>query len=406
LNKLNIPPLLREKAAALPCAVLLILCLALWRSAAGAESPDHNAGGENRAFSVDLVAGEMSEEAGDSGVVIRVNADFDEKNKNPEGNPLADYEPDEREGHRITPDDPNLMDGSLSVEGSGKGKWKLTFPDKVKVWRKTEGDEFEEIVSNRFSKTTKVPFSCELKVEGIKGSQLTNDVTISAEFVPANSKEACRDSVLLTVLETRFAMTFDDGPLPEKTEKIVRALKRFYCDGEPVRAAFFQIGVKVEKFGDLSRFAHQQGHLVLNHTHYHAHFGYRMLNDEEIRDDILLCEEAIHRAIGAEPVKIIRSRALREDERFEREAGKLGYRFCTGELLDDWEASSIEEIETRAGQVLESWNTREDPTLHPFPAILIFHEFPELIYDHIGEIISHLQDRGFVLANFDPDLIY
>jgi peptidoglycan/xylan/chitin deacetylase (PgdA/CDA1 family) len=292
------------------------------------------------------------------------------------------------------------------VKGSGKGKWRLTFPENVKVWRKTEGDEYEEVVSSRFSKKTGVPFSCELKVEGIRGSRLTNDVKILAEFVPARSKETCRDSALLTVLETRFAVTFDDGPLPEKTDKIVRALTRFHHDGEPVRAAFFQIGVKIEKFGDLSRFAHQQGHLVLNHTHYHADFGYAMLNDEEIRDDILLCEEAIHRALGSKPVKIIRSRALREDERFEKEAAKLGYRFCTGELSDDWEASSIEEIQTKAEEILESWNTGEDPRLHPYPAILIFHEFPELIYDHIGEIISYLQDRGFVLVNFDPNLIY
>jgi peptidoglycan/xylan/chitin deacetylase (PgdA/CDA1 family) len=201
-------------------------------------------------------------------------------------------------------------------------------------------------------------------------------------------------------------VTFDDGPLPEKTDRIVRALTRFYHDGEPVRAAFFQIGVKIEKFGDLTGFAHRQGHLVLNHTHRHADFGYRMLNDEEIRDDILLCEGAICRALGKEPVKIIRSRALREDKRFEKEARKLGYGFCTGELLGDWEASSVEEVQTRAEEILESWNTGDDPRLHPYPSILVFHEFPELICDHIGEIITYLQDRGFVLVNFDPDLIY
>ncbi len=131
-----------------------------------------------------------------------------------------------------------------------------------------------------------------------------------------------------------------------------------------------------------------------------------MLNDEEIRDDIVLCEEEIRRALGREPEKIIRSRALREDKRFEKEVRRLGYKICTGELLDDWEASSVEEIQTRAEVILKSWNTREDPRLHPYPAILIFHEFPELIYDHIGEIISYLQDRGFVLVNFDPHVIY
>ena len=105
-------------------------------------------------------------------------------------------------------------------------------------------------------------------------------------------------------------------------------------------------------------------------------------------------------------MKIIRSRALSENKRFEKEARMMGYRFCTGELLDDWEAESIEEIQTRAEGILELWNTREEPGLCPHPSILIFHEFPELVCDHIGEIISYLQDRGFVLVDFDPDLIY
>ena len=355
---------------------------------------------------MNLVVDGMSEEAEDSGGVIRVNADFDENNMNAEGNPLADYQPDEKEGHRITADDPNLLHGSLLVSGSGEGRWRLIFSENTKVWRKKKGGKYAELISSRFSKKVKLPFSCEFKVEGIKASQLTNDVRILAEFTPAKSKETYRDSVFLTVLETQFAVTFDDGPLPEKTDKIVRALSRFYYDGEPVRAAFFHIGVKIKKFGDLTQFVHQHGHLVLNHTHYHAHFGYRMLNDEEIRDDIVLCEEEIRRVLGREPEKILRSRALREDKRFEKEVRRLGYKICSGELLDDWEASSVEEIQARAEEILKSWNTREDPRQHPYPAILIFHEFPELTYDHIGEIISYLQDRGFVLVNFDSNLIY
>ena len=348
----------------------------------------------------------MSERTEDSGTVIRVNADFDEKNKNKEGNPLADYQPDQKKGHRIVPDDPNLLDGALSVMGAGKGKWRLLFPDRIKVWAKRESSDHEELTSSWSLKSAEAPVSFGFKIEGISGSQLTNDVKILAEFVSAESGKTYRDSAFLTVLETRFALTFDDGPLPEKTDRIVRALSRFYCDGEPVRAAFFQIGVKIEKFGDLTRFAHQHGHLVLNHTHRHERFGYKMFNDQEIRDDILLCEEAIYRALGKEPVKIIRSRGLREYKRFEKEAQMMGYRLCTGELLDDWEAESIEEIQIRAEEILESWNTRENPRLHPYPSILVFHEFPALICDHIGEIISYLQDRGFVLVNFDPDLIY
>lgn len=349
----------------------------------------------------------MSEEDDERGGMIRVNANFDEKNKNPQGKPLADYQPDRKKKHRIVEGDPNLMDGSLSINGSGKGRWRLIFPGNIKVWRRANGAKYEEVVSLRFSPEEEIPFFCQLNVEGIKGSQVTNDVRIVLEFVPTGSEKAYRDSVLLTVVETRFAVTFDDGPLPKKTEKIVKALKRFYVEGKPVKAAFFQIGTQIHKFPDLVRSVDKNRHLVLNHTQHHERYGYTMLNTEEIRNAILLCEEEIRNTLGKEPNKIIRTRSLRQDLRFEKEAKRLGYKICVGELLYDWDSTAtVDGIQKRAEKILEGWNTRDNPRLNPYPALLIFHEFPQVTYNHIGEIISYLQDQGFVLVNFDPELAY
>lgn len=357
---------------------------------------------------VNLIFDDLSEEKEDSGEVIRINANFDEGNQNARGTPLADYQADENLGHRIIPNDSDLKDGLLSIKGeSSKGNWKLIFPEKIKIWRKSNEGEYTELTSKQLSDEVKVPFSGELKIEGIKGSQVTNDVKIVAEFVPTASKKAYQDSVFLTVLETKFALTFDDGPLPEKTEKIVIALKNFYYDGEPVKSAFFEIGNQIHKFSNLTRMVDQNGHLVGNHTYYHERYGHTMLSADEIKDDIQLCEIEIRQALSKEPIKIIRNRSLKKDLKFEAEAEKLGYKICSGEILRDWDSSAtVEEIKERAKQILEKWNTRENPILHPYPAILIFHDFPDVTYDHINEIVSYLQDQGFILVNFDSDQIY
>jgi len=362
----------------------------------------------NSSWAVNLLVNGMSEEAEDWGGVIRINADFDEKNKNAKGNPLADYQPDEKRGHRIVEDDPDLMVGSLSIKGeSVKGKWRLIFPDNIMIWEKSSKAKYTVLISSKFSDGVAIPFTCDFKIEGIKGSRTTNDANILVEFIPEGSKEVYRDSVLLTVLETKFALSFDDGPLPDKTDKIVRALKNFYYNGEPVKAAFFQIGAKIHKFGELTRFVDQNGHLVGNHTQYHERFGHETLPDKTIREDIILCEEEIRKALGKEPLKIIRNRSLWQEERFDRMAQEMGYEICHGEMLQDWESpSNLKEVEEKAEQVLSNWNTKDNPQLHPYPAILIFHEFPEVTYDHIGEIVRYLQDRGFELVDFDPDQIY
>ncbi|MFH1335718.1 MAG: polysaccharide deacetylase family protein [Candidatus Zixiibacteriota bacterium] len=363
---------------------------------------------DNSTWAVNLVVNGMSEEAEDSGGIIRINAGFDEKNKNAQGHPLADYQPDEKKGRRIVEDDPDLMDGFFSIEGKSiKGKWRLIFPDNLMIWEKSAKGTYNQVISFEFSDKTTVPFTSNFKIEGIKGSRTTNDAKILAEFIPDGSKEVYRDSVSLTVLETKFALSFDDGPLPDKTDKIVRALKNFHYNGEPVKAAFFQIGAKIHKFGELTRFVDQNGHLVGNHTQYHERYGHETLPDKTIREDIALCQEEIRKALGNEPLKIIRNRSLWQEEKFDRMAQEMGYKICRGEMLQDWESpANLKEVEEKAGQILADWNTRDNPQLHPYPAILIFHEFPEVTCEHIGEIVRYLQDRGFELVDFNPDQIY
>jgi peptidoglycan/xylan/chitin deacetylase (PgdA/CDA1 family) len=64
------------------------------------------------------------------------------------------------------------------------------------------------------------------------------------------------------------ALTFDDGPLPGATDRILDAL------GEAgVSAAFFVIGRCVERWPDLVRRMHAEGHLVANHSYDHHPFG-------------------------------------------------------------------------------------------------------------------------------------
>jgi cellulose synthase/poly-beta-1,6-N-acetylglucosamine synthase-like glycosyltransferase/spore germination protein YaaH/peptidoglycan/xylan/chitin deacetylase (PgdA/CDA1 family) len=61
-----------------------------------------------------------------------------------------------------------------------------------------------------------------------------------------------------------LAMTFDDGPDPEWTPKILDVLKR-----EHVPGTFFLIGIQAEKFGSLTQRIFREGHEIGNHTFTH-----------------------------------------------------------------------------------------------------------------------------------------
>ena len=66
----------------------------------------------------------------------------------------------------------------------------------------------------------------------------------------------------------QVAITFDDGPDPEWTPKILDILK-----AEKVKAAFFLVGVNAEHYPGLVRRIVEEGHEIGNHTYYHPNLA-------------------------------------------------------------------------------------------------------------------------------------
>ncbi len=61
-----------------------------------------------------------------------------------------------------------------------------------------------------------------------------------------------------------IALTFDDGPVPSATPKILETLKK-----ESVKATFFVVGRMVDKYPSLLKQIWEEGHDVGNHTYSH-----------------------------------------------------------------------------------------------------------------------------------------
>jgi cellulose synthase/poly-beta-1,6-N-acetylglucosamine synthase-like glycosyltransferase/peptidoglycan/xylan/chitin deacetylase (PgdA/CDA1 family)/spore germination protein YaaH len=64
--------------------------------------------------------------------------------------------------------------------------------------------------------------------------------------------------------KNRLAITFDDGPDPEWTPKILDVLKE-----KEAPATFFLIGIQADKFSDLTQRIYREGHEIGNHTFTH-----------------------------------------------------------------------------------------------------------------------------------------
>ena len=91
------------------------------------------------------------------------------------------------------------------------------------------------------------------------------------------------------------ALTFDDGPTPGGTERVLDVLAR-----ERVAAAFFVIGANAARWPGLLRRMHDEGHAVCNHTYDHRPLG-AWRGPAYWRDQLRRTDDAIESAIGVRP---------------------------------------------------------------------------------------------------------
>ncbi len=86
--------------------------------------------------------------------------------------------------------------------------------------------------------------------------------------------------------EKKVWLTFDDGPNPKVTDYILKVLKK-----NNIKATFFCVGNKIEKYPDIINKIKQEGHIIGNHSYSHIN-GFKTSTKKYIKD-ISKCQELI-----------------------------------------------------------------------------------------------------------------
>jgi peptidoglycan/xylan/chitin deacetylase (PgdA/CDA1 family) len=92
----------------------------------------------------------------------------------------------------------------------------------------------------------------------------------------------------------RIALTFDDGPLPPYTEQILDVLRDL-----KIRATFFVCGEDAERYPQIVRRMHAEGHTIGNHTYSHPYL--HGLGRTRMAQEIDRTQETIKRLTGQSP---------------------------------------------------------------------------------------------------------
>lgn len=96
-----------------------------------------------------------------------------------------------------------------------------------------------------------------------------------------------------------IALTFDDGPHPTHTPKLLKILK-----DNDVKAAFFMLGSRIAEYPKIAARVHAEGHEIGNHSYTHPFFS--KSKQEKIDSEIKRTNEAIKKITGCSEVKLLR----------------------------------------------------------------------------------------------------
>jgi peptidoglycan/xylan/chitin deacetylase (PgdA/CDA1 family) len=149
---------------------------------------------------------------------------------------------------------------------------------------------------------------------------------------------AADDSVVRVKSEEKLiALTFDDGPHPHYTDRVLAVLSEY-----GVKATFFEIGVNVERYPEVAKRVAETGHEIGNHTYSHLHLNRVREGDRE--EEIRRCEEVVREVTGTTPTLFRPPEGTRSESECTL-VRACGYRQILWSVdTNDWRGRSAQDI--------------------------------------------------------------
>ena len=169
------------------------------------------------------------------------------------------------------------------------------------------------------------------------------------------SSELFGPTVRHTDSARKLALTFDDGPNPAVTPRLLDLFDR-----HSARATFFLIGKFVRACPDLVREISARGHLLGNHTDTHANLFFQ--SRAGIREELTRCQDAMEAATAADSSRWMRPPYGYRSPLLDGEVRRAGMQGVVmwSQICNDWKPQTAQRLIERLARLSRPAGSRGD----------------------------------------------
>lgn len=216
---------------------------------------------------------------------------------------------------------------------------------------------------------------------------LSRPVSVEPKFAE-KSAEMVEDRVRKNLDNNKpmVALTFDDGPYAEVTNRLVKSLAK-----NDARATFFVVGNRVEKYevyAKAMKNAYDHGNQIATHTY--AHSDLSKMKKAQIRKEMNLAVRAIQQVIGQEPT-MLRPPYGSSNERMQKNV-HLPMIYWSVDT-QDWSSRNTNKILERCKYIQDG-------------DIVLMHDLYPTTADAVKKLIPQLKKKGFQLVTVEELFYY
>ncbi len=186
----------------------------------------------------------------------------------------------------------------------------------------------------------------------------------------------------IVLQDKEVILTFDDGPIPGRTDKVLAVLDRFN-----VKATFLMVGQMARNYSSLAQQVVNEGHTIGSHTFDHANLQKK--EHAQAINDIVSGDAAVRRATGAS-VGFFRFPYLADTGSLRKDLAEAGIVVLDVDIdSKDYHASRPEAIAARTMAVVRAKQK----------GIILMHDIHTRTAAMLPALLSMLQSEGYSVVS-------